>query len=199
MQLLINPVDHFKFLTDALTPTPERIFITSYGLYAGILPDGRDTAEWGPRFKSQTRELLESMRKIKNVQMLIGLYEFKACKKPTCMDCEWKYALDLIRHMNHAEKFPEFQWRITSASHIKCALFFYKDRTAKGIAGSRNFTDSSWEDVTVTLDTDGITKLDEHLQGMWSKAKILSDSHLGEVLKDQGISEKALDSITAGL
>jgi hypothetical protein len=198
MKLLISTDDHFQFLENALDPTPSRVLITSYGFYAGILADGRDTTEWGSKYKCRTRDLLEAIREVPTVQILIGLYEFKPCKKE-CLDCQRKYALDLIRHMNHAEKFPEFEWRVTEASHIKCVLFFYPNDAKVGIAGSRNFTDSSWEDVTVTLEYSDVQRLDTHIGGLWEKARPLNDSTLGSVLQEQGISQKAFESIVAGL
>jgi len=190
MKLLISNREHVDFLKSCVEQKPKSITICSLGIWAGILPDGRDMSEWGPRFKSETRALLESMREVEEVNILVGLYEYKACKKPTCIDCERKYVLDLIRHVNHAEKFPEFKWRMTTSFHIKCALFFYNN-IAKGIAGSRNFTDSSWQDVTVTLDNDDVFKLNDHIQGVWNKSKVINDNNVGEFIEEQ--------KITAGL
>jgi hypothetical protein len=199
MKLLIDSTDHFSFLQEAIAKKPSSVLIASYGLYAGVLPDGRDTNDWGPRFKSQTRDILESLRGVKDVRILIGLYEYKSCKvKVPCSNCERKYALDLIRHLNHAEKFKEFQWRVAIASHIKCILFDYKD-TKLGVAGSRNFTDSSWEDISVTLDVDGVNQLEAHVNGVWKEAQPLNDEVIGTILEGQGISASTMESMTSGM
>ena len=193
--------DHFAFLNECVRAKPRAVLISTYGLYAGILPDGRDTRDWGKMYKSQTRELLESMRGIENVRLLIGLYEFKSCKgKVPCSDCERKYVMDLIRHMNHAEKFSEFQWRVTPQSHLKCALFTYPDNhpaPLRGVVGGRNLNDSSWADLTIELDKMSILRVQEHVEEIWKTAKVLNDKVLGGVLQDQGISEKTLENILA--
>lgn len=196
MDLLITSDEHFRYLNECVLAEPSSALICSYGLWAGILNDGRDTREWGPRFQSQTRELLEKMRAIKKVKLLIGVYEYKSCKnKIPCADCERKYALDLIRHMNHAEKFPEFDWRVATSSHIKCILFNYEDGSKKGIAGSRNFTDSSWEDISVSLGDGEIGKLEKYLANVWDAARPLSDDTVSAILLEQGISEEAVQLI----
>jgi hypothetical protein len=200
MKLLISSQDHFKYLNGCLDASPNRVVIASYGLYAGILPDGRDVTTFGKKFQSQTRDLMERMRAVHRVQMLIGLYEFKSCKgKLPCADCEKKYALDLIRHLNHAEAFPEFEWKVTNSSHIKCALFYGDFDYCAGVAGSRNFTDSSWEDVSVTLDHDGVAGLTKHIDTIWNQSRPLCGDTINKVLKEQNISEGALAKITAGI
>jgi hypothetical protein len=202
MRLLLNSADHYGYLRECVAAKPRSIFLASYGLYAGILSDGRDTQTWGEKYKSQTRELLESMRNIENVRILVGLYEYKSCRgKQSCLSCERKYVMDLIRHMNHAEKFTEFQWRVASESHVKCALFTYPETNPaplRGVAGGRNFNDSSWADITVELDKMSILRVEEHVEGIWKTAKVLTGKVLGEVLEDQGISQLTINQIIAG-
>jgi hypothetical protein len=202
MKLLISSQDHFQYLNDCLDQSPDSVTVASYGLYAGILPDGRDVTTFGKKFESQTRNLMERMRTIHTVRMLIGLYEFKSCKgKLPCLDCEKKYALDLIRHLNHAEAFPEFQWKVTSNSHIKCILFSKRMIEANGglrlmgLAGSRNFTDSSWEDISVSLDADSVLQLEQHIDKIWAESRALTGDTVNSVLEEQQISQAALDKI----
>ncbi len=200
MRLLLSNEDHFKFLNECVDQGPEKVLIATYGLYAGIQPNGDDSREWGEKYRSETRELLERMRGIKDVRILVGNYEYKSCKgkKTSCEDCEKQYVLGLVRHINHAEKFPEFKWRISSGSHIKCALFTYGNEI-RGAAGGRNLTDSSWADVTVELDKMSSMRLFQHFVGVWKQATLLNNDRISEVMEQQGISEKTVQSILASV
>jgi len=198
MKLLIDSTDHFKFMNECVADQPATIRLASYGLYAGILPDGRDVTEWGDKYKSQTRDLMEAMRVVKDVRVLIGLYEYKSCKgKQTCIDCERKYVLDLIRLLNHAEVFSNFKWRVSSQSHVKCVLFSYPDDHLKGVAGGRNFTDSSWADITIELDKMSVLRLEEHFDHIWGESQPLTSHRINTIMHDMGISEKTIESILA--
>ena len=77
MRLLLTTEDHFKFLNECVDQKPDKVLIATYGLYAGIQPDGSDSREWGDKYRSETRELLERMRNIKDVRILVGNYEYK--------------------------------------------------------------------------------------------------------------------------
>jgi hypothetical protein len=196
MRMLLSADDHFAFLQECVAAKPTKVVIASYGLYAGILPDGRDVCTWGEKYKSQTRDLLEAMRGLPSVQLLIGLYEYKSCKGTVpCTDCERLYVLNLVRHMNHAEKFPEFNWRVTTQSHVKCTIFTYPNDHLKGVAGSRNFTDSTWAEVTIELDKMSILRLEEHINAIWTTAKILTDEVLSEIMEKEGISQAAINKV----
>lgn len=193
MDLLINQDDYFKYLESAVQQSPTRVRIASYGMYIGISADSRDHSK---RYKSRTRDLLESMRKIKNVEIVTGLYEYTSCKnKIACLDCEKKYALGLFRLLNHVDTFPEFKWKITTGMHVKYVLFEYAKLPKKGVTGSRNFTDSAWDDVSVTLNNDGITKFESIADDIWERSMPLDVKSVENVLLRNEISEKAVASI----
>lgn len=197
MRLLIDPADHFKFMNECVESSPNKVHIASYGIWAGIMPDGRDTRDWNQKkYFSETRELLESLRSTAEVQLLIGLYEFKSCKgKQPCSDCEHKYMLDLFRLMNHVDKFPEFRWKVSSESHVKCCLFHYEDGTQRGVAGGRNLTDSSWADVSVELDKMSVLRLEGHFSDIWKTGCVPNAKWLDAIVKAQGISESTVKRI----
>ncbi len=201
MRLLLSLEDHFQFLNECVDAKPEKVCIATYGLYAGVMPDGRDSRDWGEKYRSETRELLERMRGIKDVRILVGNYEYKSCKGKTtpCDDCERNYVLGLVRLINHAEIFPEFKWRTSNGSHTKCAIFTYPGNELKGVTGGRNFTDSSWTDATVELDKMSNIRLFEHYIGVWKQAKLLNNDRISEIMEEQGISEKTVKKIMASV
>lgn len=205
MRLLLTLEDHFKFLNECVRAKPNKVRVATFGLWAGIMPDGRDSREWGEKFRSETREFLEALREVPGhggkVRMLVGNYEYKSCKgkNTTCTDCEKQYVMGLVRLINHAEKFPEFKWRVNKGSHVKCALFYYDNGDVKGVAGGRNMTDSSWADVTVELDKMSILRLDDHFDGIWKESHLLNNDRIGTIMEEQGISEKTVQNILASV
>jgi len=153
-KMFLDHTDHSQFLFDRVHEKPSHVLIASFGIYAGITYAGQDVTKWGEQYRTATRDLMEIMRGLPDVRMLIGVADYKSCKgKSTrCTDCEVEYVRAFMRLVNHAELFPEFKWRISTELHLKCSLFFYdKPARAAGVAGGRNFTDSSWADVTFEL------------------------------------------------
>lgn len=197
MKLLFTLDDYYKRIDELLDLKPKTVMISSYGIWAGILPDGRDTSEWKTSTKLGTREILERLRSEKiTTKMLIGLGQYNSCKgKQVCFDCERKYILDLIRHINHADTFPEFSWRMSDEFHLKCCLFIYDDNEVIGIGDGRNFTNSSWMDVSFELTNMTAVELLKQVSVAWRAATPLTTSVIGDVLEKQGISEHAIESL----
>lgn len=192
MQMFLEFDDHMTFLEEMVAKKPEKITIASYGLYAGITYKGHDTTAWGEKYRLRSRDLLEQMRSVPNVKMLIGAQEYTSCKyKEKCIACEMKYAQTLFRLVSHADLFPEFEWRMTTQLHLKCAIFTFID-TVRGVAGGRNFADSTWADITFELTDQQISKLQDHTLNLWDEANPTTDVTVQELLENQKISEQAL-------
>lgn len=195
MQMFLQPTDHSQFLFDRVADKPDEILISSFGIYAGITYNGQDTTEWGDKYRLATRDLLETMRKIPTVRMMIGVASYRSCKgEGYCKDCELQYAKGLIRLAYHAELFPQFQWRVSTELHLKCAIFYYGDNI-KGVAGGRNFTDSSWADVTFELTSKQAQELAKHTMELWDASPELNDASIGRILENQQISQKTMDCL----
>lgn len=194
--LLISADDHFNAIKEAIRAGPSEVTISSYGIYAGILPDGRDVHSWGDRFASRTREVLDELRAVPVVKFIIGLAPYASCrgKNSTCLPCERKFVRELIRHLNHVDLYPSYQWRMSNNLHIKCCLFSFGQQMM-AIAGSRNFTDSTWEDITFKLGMGDSVRLYTHVSGLWEDATALTSKNVEDYLKSQRISEQAVTSI----
>ena len=195
MKMFLEPSDHSKFLFSRVAENPKSILISSFGIYAGISYAGQDTTEWGDKYRLATRDLLETMRKIPDVKMLIGVAQYRGCKgEQYCKDCEMQYVKTLLRLVYHAELFPEFQWKVSTELHLKCAIFYY-DSAIKGVAGGRNFTDSSWADVTFELTKVQSSELAKHTIELWESSPDLTDAAVSNILDSQSISEKTMKAI----
>lgn len=199
MQMFLESAEHSQYLFDRVAEKPERILISSFGIYAGITYSGQDTTTWGDKYRLATRDLMEIMRGIKSVYMLIGVAPYKGCKGDKyCQDCEIQYAKSLLRLAYHAELFPEFKWKISTDLHLKCAIFSYPKGTVpriRGVAGGRNFTDSSWADVTFELTESKAVLLAKHTIELWESSPNLTDAAISDILDSQGISEKTMKAI----
>lgn len=202
-KMFIPNDEHYGFIRECVADKPEHTIITTFGIYAGITYDGRDSTEWGSQYSLNTRDIIEQLQELDNVRFLVGVANYRSCRgKFDCVDCEKQYIRSLIRLAFHAEKFPEFDWRITTELHLKCALFFYdQDCTpsrARGIAGGRNFTDSSWADITFELDAGQIDGLHTYATELWDESLPANDDSVSEILEEQNISEKGIKSVLLG-
>ncbi len=196
MQLFISIDDHFKYLAELVAKEPKGVFIASFGVYAGITFDGRDTTTWGDKFKLQTRDFLESLRKIPNVKLLIGIPDYKSCRnKIQCQHCERGYIYQMTRLLNHGELFNEFKWKVANQAHVKCVLFFF-EKEILGVAGGRNLNDSNSVDATFQIDSDIGAQLYKQLIPIWKSSQNLTDDAINKILVDQGISKSAVDKVT---
>ena len=142
---------------------------------------------------------MEGMRSmpVKDVHMLIGIAPYKSCRRNgQCLDFEMKYASGLIRYAHHAAIFPEFNWKVSTELHLKCILFFYPGKKApKGVAGGRNFSDSTWADVTFTLEQSNIYSLFKHSMEIWTGSRPLNDNTVSDLLIEQGISKQGFEAV----
>lgn len=195
MQMFLDCADHAQFLADMVDRKPSLVLMSSFGLYAGITYDGRDTAEWGEKYRLATRDLMDAMRSLPDVRLLIGISNYSSCRGTLkCLDCEKRYCRTLLRLMNHAELFPQFRWRVSRNLHLKCALFFW-DKEMRGVAGGRNLSDSDWIDCTFELDVTQIKKLQKHVCEAWNASHVLSDKLINSILEEEGISEDGLNAV----
>jgi len=197
--MFIDNAEHSKFLFDCVSRKPSHVIIASFGIYCGITYTGQDVTAWGDKYRMATRDLMEVMRSLPDVRMLIGVGNYKSCKGKSirCLDCEVEYVRAFMRLIHHAEYFPEFKWKMSTELHLKCSLFFYQNPAkVAGVAGGRNFTDSSWEDVTFSLSTPDVKKLYAHTSNLWEHAKSLTDDTAEWLFESQEISRKALEHAT---
>lgn len=199
MEMFLDHIDHSNFLFDRAAEQPKHTFIASFGIYAGISYAGADTTEWGEKYQLATRDLMEAMRTLPDVRFLIGVANYKSCRgKFECIDCEMQYCRTLVRLVNHADLFPEFQWRVTTQLHLKCALFFY-DKNARGVAGGRNFSDSDWADCTFELPVPHIKKLYQHVNNLWEPSRPITNDTISAIFDEEEISERGFRATLAGV
>jgi len=188
MNLFLTNEEHFGFINKCLDENPKKVLISTFGIWAGFTHDGQDSATWKNKAKTNTRLVLDRMHDVPSVQMLISMGPYKSCKgKEQCLACEAQYAKSVFRLIEHEKAYPNFRWRMTFSSHLKCMLFFYPSKCV-GISGGRNFTDSEWADLSFEIDQDNILKIGTHVVGIWKTATPITNDAMSGVLESQGIS-----------
>lgn len=195
MQLFISLEEHFKYLAGLVARKPKGVFIASFGVYAGITFDGRDTTSWGEKYHLHTRDFLESLRPVPNVKLLIGIPDYKSCRgKTSCQHCEIGYVYQMSRLLNHGELFPEFKWKAATQAHAKCILFFFGGEIL-GVAGGRNLNDSNSVDATFAIDSNIGTQLYKGLVPIWKDSKDLNNDSINNILIKQGVSSSTMNNM----
>jgi len=191
MGIYLNTDSYFDRLLEIFDEIkPTKVTITSYGFFVGIMPDGRDLKTTWKKFKSRARDFLEYITDKTTVNVLVGLYAFDSCcKEHRCKDCESKYVTNLVRLVLHAEAFPMINWRISDTSHIKCVLMENKKSLdVKVVTGSRNFSDSTWTDISMDIDDfDNILEIREFLKKEWSNSMIVDNESINHFLSKNKI------------
>lgn len=194
MDLLLSVDEHHGWIRDHVARMPDRVLITSFGVWAGILVDGRDTQEWGSKFKLETAGILRSLEEAGiESNILVGVSDYRSCKKDgVCLDCERSFVSAQLRLLAHARAFGGLRWRFTSQLHIKTVLMVF-GRELVGLVGGRNFTGSDWVDCSVVLDGAGARTLLKHNASLWGVSSVVDEESVVSFLKEQGISEEAMD------
>lgn len=194
MRMFVENDDHHNFLRDCVDKNPSDVCIATFGIYAGITFDGRDTCEWGEKYQLNTRDIITDLENTAT-KILVGIQDYRSCKGYTtpCLHCERQYSKAMLRLLNHADMFSNIEWRMTTELHLKCCLFSYDDGQSAGVAGGRNFTDSSWVDVTFELEEGHIKELRTFFDHLWSDSLVINERSLVSVLESQRISEEGFN------
>lgn len=186
MKIITNVEEHYDCIEKMLDSSPDSVFISTYGIYAGLLHDGRDANLFGPKYKTRSIDVLKKMSSIKNAKVIIGLTEFNSCK-PYCDECEMKYIHNLLRIKNHADAFPSINFKMIRHNHLKCFII-NKGGKYLGITGGRNLSDSSWHDISFILGNDDCIKILEYAETVYESGVFITDDTIAKFANEQGIS-----------
>jgi hypothetical protein len=132
---------------------PDTVFIATFGLYAGILDDGRDVTSWTTNKSHEILDIIEAH--CSKVYVLVGIPSLIFCDKgKKCVDCVEKYIKYCDRIVKTAQHWPSFKWKFSQNNHSKYCGFMKSGKPIGAIVGGRNFTDSDWADVSFDVTND---------------------------------------------
>ena len=152
---------HYQRLLYESSRKPSKVFIASFGLNVGLYDKGS-----GEFYSTQslTRKFLDSLRGIE-VDLLIG---FPAQRKGESYDTFSRRRAMFKKAMGN---WPEFNWRISDESHLKCVGFERKDSPYCVIAGGRNLTDSGFSDISLVVPKRQRVPIKKHFYKLFKQAK----------------------------
>jgi hypothetical protein len=193
MNFFIEADEHNKKLLELAKSKPDKIVMSTFGIYCGITKTNDDVRSWG--YTSNTRNILDEMiDKCNDITILIGISCYQSCRTERCRYCENKYIMQTIRYLNHVDTFKSIKWRYSLDMHLK-AYLFYHGNNKYGIIGGRNFTDSEWIDLTVSVDGENFDKVEKHVMLSIDKSYELTPDSLYHICLKSGISNKTVDEI----
>lgn len=126
----------FLDLVIDLSKQSKSIYISSFGLWAGVKSNGYNVGE---KYDVKTYKVLKELAK-KDTKMLIGTPELYECK-PECLDCIARTTEQINRISTTLNMFG-IEYRTVKKNHGKYYLF----DTYDVIIGGMNFTTSNWID-----------------------------------------------------
>lgn len=166
--MLLTVKEHYDYIQSLIDDKPSLILISTFNVHAGILHDGRDVTEWGPKYHSRTHDILDALQEQEKVYILVGVPGFYP-PDPGCTTCRDKRYNALFKYLAHAQHWPKIKWKIAREAHMKCMLSVHS-KDIKGIAGGRNLTDSAALDVSFPLVKDQASILARHFLSAWKEA-----------------------------
>ena len=138
-------------LWEASQEDTETIMISTYGMYAGISDTGENTAA---KYSFDRRP--------QKVIFLLSESDPIICT-PDCEHCIAKSKKRDARNNAHFDHWPNVSWFLTQSHHLKAFIVKKKDGRVLGYTGGRNFSSSSWRDVSVELSEGDATALMKYL------------------------------------
>tara|TARA_R110000803_G_scaffold92457_2_gene159947 strand:- start:56 stop:580 length:525 start_codon:yes stop_codon:yes gene_type:complete len=160
--MIIDSDKYWKtILREARAEDTETIMISTYGMYAGISETGENTAA-KYNFDRDQQHILDLSNAGKKVIFLLSESDPIICT-PDCEHCIAKAKKRDARNNAHFDAWPNVSWFLTQSHHLKAFLVKKKDGRVLGYTGGRNFSSSSWRDVSVELSEDDATALMKYL------------------------------------
>jgi hypothetical protein len=169
MRILASEEKYFEYL-HSLIRGATNCYISTFGVYAGILADGRDVTEYGGKYQNSVHELLDALAKI-NTKILVGLPPLIYCDwQKRCPDCEENHLARLKRVALTANHWPSIEWKILPRLHMKLVCVYKRSKPVGGIVGGRNLSNSKWQDLSISLQTSHVRKFKNHFMQIYHSA-----------------------------
>jgi len=180
---------HNARLKELVELKPNALTVVSYGLYAGVLDDGRDAHAWGKKFASNTHLFLDSLKDIPTT-ITVGLPPPSNCSKKAsivpCPHCQQNYLKGLRRMWHHQKAWSNITWKVCVESHMKAYVFSYPRKTV-AIVGGRNLTDSNWHDFTMEVVGEKAEQIRDHCNEFSSNCLPMNGETLKKIAVEFGL------------
>lgn len=198
--ILRSTEEHFNHIDSLIKRKPDTAVITSFGIYSGIMHNGFDLNKVSARYKSRTKDMLDSLMAVPNVNILIGISPYRSCSGTLkCLYCQLTYVKTLFRLLANLDSYPDFKWRIIENLHAKLTLFSYNKGGGKfefkGIIGGRNLNDSNWKDFSMSIEGEPVKSLYRESLNIIKDSTKLNTSIVGELLEKYKIEPRVMEML----
>lgn len=180
-QMILDLEGYLQEIQKWLAQKPSHLLISTYNIWAGIpVLNGE---QYDIKLANRITNLLtEIEQNVKNPTILVGLNPLYSCAgKRHCEDCWRSYKKRLQRASDLTKIWKKIKWRFGLEHHIKLALYADENGWWKGMVGSRNLSDSQYEDIMIYVDKEISEKLLRHMRKLWPR---MTDNPL-TILKQQ--------------
>lgn len=160
--------EHYAALRSLVGKRPDEVYISTFGVYAGITPTGKD---WSTQFENQTHQFLDSLRGVRDVKILVGV----PARAP---GREAEYYQYLRRLLLTAQHWKKYSWRFSFENHMKCFMFRKGGKSLGCVGGGRNLSDSKSLDMSYRLPPPQIRAVRAQFSAAWKSAKKVTRENL---------------------
>jgi hypothetical protein len=180
-RIITSSEEHYKALAE-ISKKADRCEISTFGIYTGIVSDGRDMTEFGGKYGNLAHQFLDLLEGF-DVKVLIGMPALIYCDKDDkkCKNCEIKF-ISYLERINHTAKhWKDYDWRIVDDMHMKYIGFYKGNKPVGGISGGRNLSDSQWDDVSIILTKKEVEFFHDHFGKIFSRSAAITDNAINKI------------------
>lgn len=175
--MISNNDEYFGALSKFLADDPDMVFISTYGIYAGICANGDDISSKG--YGQNVNNFLSSIKC--QVKTLVGLTPYIPCRTD-CYECKEKHISYCDRTLQTALAWPHFSWRFTTGYHTKFIGFVKGSEIYGAVIGGRNLTGSNWEDLNFIATPDMYNGLFRYFAEHFNKSQAINETNINNYL-----------------
>ncbi len=164
--------EYFKGLRNALGDKPNRVWLSTFNVYAGITKNAIDVRKVYS-ITNHTANFLDQIDRLDvECNIMCGLPVFISCRED-CPDCEQKKIDKLKRYKFTQQNWSGLNWKFVENFHLKYAIFEYEDKLRVFIGG-RNLGDSDWVDLSLELaDQETCQGVLDQAKKLWKSDEVL--------------------------
>lgn len=189
MKLMRSLNEYYDSLLECIHEKPRRVTISTFGIFAGITYDGKDSSSWSKPYGSETNRLFKELNNLDDVRVVVGVSDFISCNRNSrCEDCASKYISSLTRLLFHKEYFSNIKWKFRASLHFKCVVFEFRDYPVS-FTGGRNMTNSSWDDISIKIDGTDALDILHVANDIYDDAVDLTDGNISSYIESIGLSD----------
>lgn len=187
--MIFKTIDqHCDYMIKMASAKPDKVLISSFGIYAGIMPNGDDIHLKSEKYHNRIHDVFDSLVEVPSVQVLVGVPSYIECID-YCSHCAEKYIRNMIRTHMHSKRW-NYSWKFSTELHLKCSVYIWKN-LKRAIVGGRNMTNSSFADLSMLVkDEQVIDNIIEMYNTLWNESLDINQSNIDDLIIKQDVDKR---------